>query len=215
MIDEEKIEEAARDLPNEVWKPIKGYEGLYEVSNMGRVKSLIIRAYKKPHILKPGIVQGYNQVSLLRGKQYKVHNLVAEAFVPNPLNKPHVGHKDESRDNNRADNLEWVTPKENCNMPLHIKRITAKQTGKLSHLYGRKGFLHYESIPVVMYDTNYGVLAIFGSSNEAHSLISVNAAHITDCCKGNRKSAGSFRWRYLSKNLLTFVDNLLPKQERR
>ena len=200
------------NLPNEIWKPVKGYEGLYEVSNMGRVKSLIIRAYKKPHILKQGTVCGYKQVRFINGKQFKVHRLVAEAFVPNPLRKPHVGHKDESRTNNKAENLEWVTPKENSNMPLHIKRITSKQTGKLSHLYGRKGFLHYESIPIIMYDAKYRVLAIFGSSHEAYRVTGISAAHITTCCKGRSNSAKGYKFRYLSKNLLPVIDDLLKQK---
>ena len=211
MIDEKKIEEAKEDLPNEIWKPVVGYEGLYEVSNMGRVKSLEIRAYKRPHILKQGTVLGYKQVRFVNGKQFKVHRLVAEAFVSNPFGKPHVGHKDESRDNNIAENLEWVTPKENSNMPLHIKRITDKQIGKLSHLYGKKGFLHYESIPIVMYDANFNILAIFGSMTEGQRITGINAAHISECCKGRRKSSRKYRWRYLSKNILT-CDDLLPKE---
>lgn len=108
----------------EIWKDIKGYEGLYQVSNLGRVKSLG-RFHKfpnggiyeiKPRILKNATeTSGYLFVALYNGyrKQYKIHRLVAEAFIPNPNNLPQVNHKDLNKQNNRVDNLEWCTASEN------------------------------------------------------------------------------------------------------
>ena len=91
------------------WRPIPGYEGLYEVSNDGQVRSLF--RYKK--VLKPHLRNGYHNFQLFKdkvGKYIGAHRLVAMAFIPNPDGLPFVNHKDECRLNNRADNLEWCTP---------------------------------------------------------------------------------------------------------
>lgn len=110
----------------EEWREIEGYEGLYQVSNLGRVKSLfrvVMRSDGKPNtvnekILKNGMTKGYCAVVLCKDrkkKMYKVHRLVAMAFLSNPHNLPEVNHKDENKKNNHVDNLEWCTPKYNTN----------------------------------------------------------------------------------------------------
>lgn len=104
----------------EVWKDIPGYEGIYQISNFGRVKSLerYVRHCRggnkiiKEKILKPRVVaEGYLQISLCGNifKEELIHRLVAKAFIPNPDNLPQVNHKDENKQNNRVDNLEWCT----------------------------------------------------------------------------------------------------------
>lgn len=103
----------------ELWKDIKGYEGLYQISNFGKVYSKIGNLrYKNPHpiMMKYDSSGGYARVMLSKDKVFKrflVHRLVAEAFIPNPLNKPEVNHIDGNKLNNCVDNLEWVTCKEN------------------------------------------------------------------------------------------------------
>lgn len=109
------------DLPGEVWKDIEGYEGRYQVSNMGRVKSLTRKVwnYTKPgRVLKPGAKRnGYLHVALSNGdkieKHAHVHRLVAKAFIPNPDNLPEVNHKNLNKSDNRVENLEWCTSRYN------------------------------------------------------------------------------------------------------
>lgn len=108
----------------EVWKPIPNYEGFYEVSNTGKVRSV----YRYRRVLKPMISNtGYERVDLFKNKhrkQFSVHRLVAMAFIDNPNAKPFVNHKDENKLNNSADNLEWVSHVENCRYGTAIKRRT-------------------------------------------------------------------------------------------
>ena len=99
----------------EKWRPVVGYEGLYEVSNLGRVRRIrIVEPTKKKH--------GYMQISLV-GKDgvrrsHRLHRIVAMAFIPNPEGKPQVNHRDENPENNRAKNLEWATAEENTNYEI-------------------------------------------------------------------------------------------------
>lgn len=106
---------------NEFWKDIKGYEGLYQVSNLCRVKTLHNR-YKGVEILKNETVYGYQIISLHKDKvvkTHRIHRLVAQAFIDNPKNKPQVNHINGIKSDNRAVNLEWVTQSENM---LHCYR---------------------------------------------------------------------------------------------
>lgn len=121
------------ELNSEVWKDIQGYEGLYQVSNLGRVKHLPYeyminntKIIKKEHILKPHKNNcGYMLVSLFKSRknrQFFLHRLVAKAFIPNTNNLPEVNHKDEDKTNNRLSNLEWCTRKYNINYGTAIER---------------------------------------------------------------------------------------------
>ena len=118
-------------LLNEIWKPIEGYEGLYEVSNLGRVKSLK-RLHTKERILSQFLNhRGYARVNLWKenkSRKYSVHRLVAEAFIPNPDSKPQVNHIDENKTNNSVENLEWCTQLENHNHGTVNERISASLT---------------------------------------------------------------------------------------
>lgn len=129
----------------EIWRDIEGYEGLYQVSNLGRVRSLdrIVQQLNRwgkyqsrsypGCVLNPGVTHdNYQSVSLTRqGKSasYSVHRLVAQAFIPNPDNLPQVNHKDENLSNNCVDNLEWCTAKYNSNYGTRIDKLRQSLTG--------------------------------------------------------------------------------------
>lgn len=118
-------------MEKEIWKDIVGYERLYQVSNLGRVKSLdrvsISNNNIKGKIISQYNKEGYKWVRLHKDgriKHYAVHRLVAISFLPNPNNYPEVAHKDETRNNNCVSNLQWTTHKENCQMPKFKNRIS-------------------------------------------------------------------------------------------
>ncbi|HJA77501.1 MAG TPA: NUMOD4 motif-containing HNH endonuclease [Candidatus Desulfovibrio gallistercoris] len=184
----------------EIWKDISGYEGLYMVSNMGRVRALAkqlktslsnnCRRFLPMREISP-IVQhsGYAHIGLWRGgqcKQARLHRLVAEAFCPNddPENKTQVNHKNENKLDNRAENLEWVTPKQNTNHGSAIAR----------RIYGRQK-------AVDCLDLNGKWLRTFISQADANAWCEVarNDGHIAACCSGKQKTAYGFRWRYAEK----------------
>lgn len=169
----------------EIWKPIPCYEGLYEVSNYGNIRSLF--RYKK--VLKPwDIGTGYLMIYLSKEKTRKaflVHRLVANAFIPNPEGKPQVNHIDENRANNSADNLEWCTCKENHDHGLHSKRLSIAMRNNPK-----------KSKPVEQCTMQGKVVAVFPSIAEAARSTGFNKADICECCREKRHTCKKYIWRY-------------------
>lgn len=122
------------NMKNETWKPVVGYEGLYEVSDTGLVRSLNWERTKQVRVLRPGNVgRGYLFVQLSKDghvKNFLVHRLVAQAFIPNPQCLPQVNHKDEDKENNSVANLEWCTARYNINYGTCSKRMAEKLRGR-------------------------------------------------------------------------------------
>ena len=119
----------------EIWKDVKGYEGLYQVSNLGGIKSLGNSQNRKEKLLRTSIRNGYCTTYLYKNnkkKSFLCHRLVAEAFIPNPDNLPQVNHKDENKLNNCVENLEWCTAKYNVNYSS-AKPILCVETGIVYH----------------------------------------------------------------------------------
>ena len=161
----------------EEWKPVVGYEGLYEVCQSGKVRN-----QKTQRVLKERDSHGYKRVVLYHGskasaKAFQIHRLVAEAFLgPKPFPGAEVNHKDEDRANNVVANLEWCDRGYNMNYRDNRKKV-------------RK--------PVVQMDLNGNEVARFASCKEAAHNTGAHQGVISNACAGRCQTAGGFKWRYV------------------
>lgn len=158
----------------EEWRKIEGYDN-YEVSNYGRVRSLDYNRTGETRIRKPEIENGYERIGLHNEdgiKFYCVHRLVAKAFIPNPDNLPQVNHKNEIRDDNRVENLEW------CDHQYNIDYSKSK--------------------PVLQYSLDGNFIQEFKSVSEASRQTGISHGNITSCCNGKvyHHTAGGYIWKY-------------------
>ena len=177
---------------NEVWKDIVGYEGLYQVSNLGRIKSLprqilsgiyYSNVRTTDEIIKSTTISnaGYELVALYKNnkeKRFTVHRLVAKTFIPNPDNLPEVNHKDEDKLNNHVGNLEWCTKKYNVNYGTSKQRLSD----------ARKK-------PVEKLDKDDNVICKYGFVTEVKK-DKFDPSRVIQCCKGRKEYYRGYKWRY-------------------
>lgn len=186
----------------EIWKDIKGYEGLYIVSNLGNIKSLdrliicrnnhLRKIYGR--VLKQfKINSGYYTIKLWTSNKFKqilVHRLVAETFIPNPNCLPEVNHKDGNKENNCINNLEWVTKSENVqhavnnNLTKNQKFVVSANNKKL------------KSKPVIQYDIDGNYIATYNSVSEICRLYNYSQGAISNVCRNERSKAYGYIWKY-------------------
>lgn len=204
---------------DEEWRDVVDYEGLYMVSNLGRVKSLErrgSRGYKIKERILTGTIDkyGYIIVNLSKNnknKQFKVHRLVAIAFIPNLENKPFIDHINTIRDDNRVENLRWATYEENNNNQLTKKKYSenhANIKGENNPMYGKK---HSEETKKKMSKAHKGsnnfnsrkvrcieLDKVFNSIIEAEEELGLFHQNIGKACRGIYKTCGGYHWEYIN-----------------
>jgi len=171
-------------LSSEVWQDIQGYSGIYQVSTLGRIRSL---KKGKIKLLKPYINNmGYAVLSLYanhKQKTYHVHELVAETFLVKVDGKNYIDHINGIKTDNRIDNLRWCTPKENANFELSIinrKRAMRKACG----------------VSVNQYDLSGNYIATYATLTDAQTITGIAYQNIRACCIGRYKTAGNYIWKF-------------------
>ena len=191
----------------EIWKDIEGYEGKYQVSSEGRVRSLNYNNTNEVKELKlDKRLDGYVYAGLSRCdkvKFYRVHRLVAQAFIPNLENKPYTDHINGIRDDNRVENLRWCSPQENSSFPLAIEHFSEAKKGKTSPTKGMRLSEEHKrkisealSIPVYQYSLDKELVAIWPSAAEA-GRNGFNNSTISKCCRGIKKTHKGFIFSYV------------------
>lgn len=181
----------------EIWKDIKGYEDLYQISNYGRVKRLekeIITNYKygsyssikKEKFLKTSKQNGYKIVSLRKDSKNKscyLHRLIAETFISNPKNKPQVNHINGNKLDNRVDNLEWVTCKENN---IHALRTGLRKPAK----------------KVLQYDLQGNFIKEWKNVREIEKTLNISSSNIVACCLNRINQSYKYIWKYKKEDII-------------
>lgn len=182
----------------EIWKPVFGYEGLYLVSSLGQVRSLDMRVKtkggvmvtRKGRILKPIVnIDGYLTVTLCKNgskRTWRIHRLVAIAFIPNPLGLPVINHKNEDKADNRVENLEWCTVAYNQTYRNRQKKC------RDTRIRNKTGFKAVEQ-----YDLDGRLCGIYESTAAASRSTGCYQGAISNCCIGRAKTAGGYRWKFV------------------
>jgi len=172
----------------EVWKDIPDYEGLYQISDLGRVKSL-----KRNIILKPFFTaNGYYQVTLFKnGKNHskQIHRLVGENFIKKAGNKNEINHIDGNKQNNCITNLEWCTSSYN--------KTEAYRLGLMKRRFGKE---NPNSKVVYQYDLNGNFIKKWDCAMDIQRELGIPSPRICSCCLGISKTAYKYKWKYVKEN---------------
>ena len=178
----------------EIWKDIEGYEGMYQISNKGNIRSLNYNhTHKIKKLSQETTDRGYKRI-VLRYKRtaqhFLIHRLVANTFIPNPYNKQEVNHKNGIKTDNSVDNLEWVSCKENVN-----HAIDNNLRPRIIKFVRKKGGEHPLSKPVIQMDLNNNVINEYLCAKDA-SVMGFKAQFIQRCCRGERNTYKGYKWKY-------------------
>lgn len=178
----------------EIWKDVVGYEGLYQVSNTGKVKSIDWNHSGVAKELTAYEQRGYKLVGIQRNgtrHNYLVHRLVATAFIDNPEGKPDVNHIDGKKDNNCVDNLEWVTKSENTR---HAIRTGLRPP--TCDFERKRGAEHPCSKPVDQYDVSGNIIRHWACVQDIYSELGYRKSCVRRVCNGYRKTYRGYKWKY-------------------
>lgn len=177
----------------EEWKNIDGFDGLYQISNLGRIKSLNYNRTRTEKVLKPcKNQQGYLQVVLSKNGKHKlmrISRLVAQAFIPNDdIYKTQVNHINEIKTDNRVENLEWCTLQYNHNFGSHNERVSKTQRNDIN-----------KSKQVNQFDLTGKFIKTFPSLCEVERQLGFSKTNISACCNGKRKTSNGYIWKYIEE----------------
>lgn len=188
----------------EQWKDIDGYEGLYQISSYGRVKSFPRRA-TRGGIVKPSLsTSGYLCTHLSKNgkvRTHQVHRLVAKHFICNPDNLPEVNHIDENKTNNHVSNLEWCTRVQNVRHGTAIERMVKahdykKVAAKSAANHDYREVARKEAKPLLQFDKNGNLIKRWESLRAASRALGKSCGNISAACNGKQETSYGFVWRY-------------------
>ena len=177
----------------EIWKDIPNYEGLYQASNLGRIRNARTNLIRK-NVKSFGLY--YTIILNVNGKQHLhlVHRLIAQTFIPNPDNKKEINHIDGNKHNNKIDNLEWVTRKENAIHSIKNGLQTKEQLAKAV-----KSMIRSTQKPILQIK-NGKVVAKYKSVREASRTIHCSPAGLSRCLNGKTNTVHGYQWRFEKEN---------------
>jgi hypothetical protein len=182
-------------MKNEIWKAVVGYEGLYEVSNLGNVRSLNFnRTGKIQNLILHKLRKDYFNVTLSfknTTTAFSVHRIVAIAFIPNPENKRTVNHKNGIPSDNSVENLEWMTYGENIK---HAYDYLGKKPNKTG--LGKLGKLNGNSKPINQFSLDGIFIRYWDSASQIKIELKFSTGDISSCCTGKHKTCGGFKWEF-------------------